>query len=159
MLSTRMFHVKSSDSITPSGFACLTTSTGIPSMIIFGTDFLKLTSCIKLIIISFDFLELIFIQFIDVQSAALSIDSWVSDSSFVLHISKNVLSYTYLNEGTCVSKSFIYNKKHFGPDRVPCGTPPFGLPVREYILPIFTCCCLYMRKADNHLTIYVLVNR
>ena len=32
-------------------------------------------------------------------------------------------------------------------------TPPFGLPVREYILPIFTCCCLSRREAANHLTI------
>ena len=46
-------------------------------VIIFGTDFLKFTSCVKRMIISFDFLELIFIQFIDVQSAALSIVVWI----------------------------------------------------------------------------------
>ena len=37
------------------------------------------------------------------------------------HISKSVLSSTYLYKGTGVDKSFIYIIKHLGPQIVPCG--------------------------------------
>ena len=69
---------------------------------------------------------------------ALSINSCITDTSVVLQISNSVLSSTYLYNGTIDSRSLTYNKKHFGPDNVTCGTPPLGLPDLEQLLPIIT---------------------
>ena len=113
------------DKVTP------TVSTRLPSMTMFGMEFLTFSYCVKQITISLDFFELILIQLVLVQLTALSIDSCITDISFVLQISNSVLSSTYLYKGTCDSKSLIYNKKHFGPDKVPGGTPPVGLPELE----------------------------
>ena len=60
-----------------------------------GIEFLKFSSGVKQITISFDFVELIFIQLFLVQLTALSIDSCITDTSVVLQISNSVLSSTY----------------------------------------------------------------
>ena len=117
-------------------------------MTMLGIEFLTFSSGVKQITISFDFFELIFLQLLLVQLTALSIDSCITDTSVVLQISNSVLASTYLYNGTFDSGSLTYNKKHFGPDNVPCGTPPLGLPDLEQLLPIITFCLRSRRKAQ-----------
>ena len=130
-----------------------TVSTILPSMTILGIEFLKCSSGVKQITISFDFFELIFIQLLWVQFTALSIDSCITDTLVVLQMSNSVLSSTYLYNGTFAYRSLTNNKKHVGPDNVPCGTPPLGLPDLEQLLPIITFWLRSRRKAPIHLTI------
>ena len=83
----------------------------------------------EITIISFDFSELIIISLLAVHSTTMSIDSWINDIPFVLHISNTVLSSTYLYNATGVI--YMYIRKHLGPDIVPCGPPPLCRPVCE----------------------------
>ena len=82
-------------------------------MTMLGIEFLKCSSGVKQITISFDFFELIFIQLLWVQFTALSIDSCITDTSVVLQISNSLLLSTYLYNGTFASRSLTYNKKTF----------------------------------------------
>ena len=75
-----------------------------------------------------------------VHLAAMSTECCRTDSLFLWHISNNVLSSTYLYNGTGVSRSFMYTRKHLGPSNVHCGTPPLGCPGGEKLFPILTCC-------------------
>ena len=93
--------------VTPNRLAWQTCAISLPSIFIFGIVFRKLSSCAKLIIISFDFSELIFMSFCSVHLAEISIDSCITDTPFLSHISNNVLPSTYLYNGTVVRKSFI----------------------------------------------------
>ena len=93
--------------VTPNSLAWQTCAISLPSIFIFGIVLLKLPSCAKLIIISLDCSELIFMSFCSVHLAATSTDSCITDTSFLSHISNNVLSPTYLYNGTVVLKSFM----------------------------------------------------
>ena len=55
--------------------------------------------------------------------------SCIKDMLLISHISKSVLSSTYLCRGTGVDKSCIYILDHLGPQIVPCRIPPLGWPV------------------------------
>ena len=79
----------------------------------------------------------------------MSIDYCITDTSFVLQISNSALSSTYLYKGTCDSISLMYNKKHLGPDKVPCGTPPLRLPELEQFFPIITFCFRVEKESPN----------
>ena len=57
----------------------------------------KIAICAKtILIISFDFPEIIFMSFHSVHLAAISTESCIRETSFTSHISVNVLSSTYL---------------------------------------------------------------
>ena len=98
-----------------------------------GIEFLKFSSRVKQITISFDFVELIYIQLL----TALSIDSCITDTSVVLQILNSVLSSTYLYKGTFDSRSSTYNKKTFRARHCTLWHPSIiGLPDLEQLLPI-----------------------
>ena len=65
--------------------------------------------------VSFDLSELIFMSLCTVHIAAMSTECFKTDSLFLLHISNRVLSSIYLYNGTGVSRSFMYTRKHLGP--------------------------------------------
>ena len=88
-----------------------------------------------------------------VHLAAMSTVWCRTDSHFLWHNSNSVLSTTYLYNGTGVSRSFMYTRKHLGPSNVPCGTPPFGCPGGENLFPILTCWVLSKRKVAIYLRI------
>ena len=69
-----------------------------------------------------------------VHLAGVSTECCRTDSLFLWHISNNVLLSTYLYNGTGVSRSFMYTRKHYN---VPCGTPRLGLPGGEKLFPIY----------------------
>ena len=89
-----------------------------------------------------------------VHLAAMSTECCRTASLFLWHISNSVLSSTYLYNGTGVSRSFMYTRKHLGPSNVPFGTPPLGCPGGEKLFPILTCWVLFNRKLAIHLRIY-----
>ena len=74
-----------------------------------------------------------------VHLATMSTECCRTDSLFLWHISNSVLSSTYLYNGTGVSISIMYTRKHLGPSHVPCGTPPLGCPGCDKLFPILTC--------------------
>ena len=113
--------------VTPNSLACQTCAISLPSIFIFGIVLLKLPSCAKLMIISFDFSELIFMSFCSVHLAAISTGSCITDTSFLSHISNNVLSSTYLYNGTVVLKSFYVNKETFRSRQCPLRYYPIGM--------------------------------
>ena len=57
-------------------------------------------------------------SYCSVRLAAISIDSCITDTPFLSHISNNVPSSTYLYNGRIVLKSFVQTRKHLGPDNV-----------------------------------------
>ena len=61
-----------------------------------------------------------------------------------------VLSSTYLYIGAGVVRSLMYMITFRGPETVPCGTPPLGLPIDDVCFPIFTRCVLANRKLAIH---------
>ena len=83
-------------------------------------------------IISFDFPELIFISFCTAHLAAMSSDSWITETPFLSHASNNVLSSTYITE-----QVFLNRLCKLGNISVQTGFP--GRPECEYSFPIFTC--------------------
>ena len=121
IFSTCLFHVKSLEMVTPRSLAYFTSSISFPSIINLGTVLLRSGCCIKLISISFDLSELIFMSLCSVHLAAMSTECCRTDSLVLWHISNSVLSSTYLYNGAGVSRSFIYSRKHLGPSNVPCG--------------------------------------
>ena len=88
-----------------------------------------------------------------VHLAAVSTECYRSDSFFLWHISNNVMSSTYLYNGTGVSMSFTYTRKHLGPSNVPCDTPSLGCPGGEELFHILTCWVLSNTKVAIHLRI------
>ena len=74
-----------------------------------------------------------------VNLAAMSTECYKTESLFLWHISNRELSSTYVYNGTGISRSFIYPRKHLGPSNVPCGSPPLGCPGGENLFPILTC--------------------
>ena len=130
-----------------------TLSISFPSIINLGILLLNSGSCIKLISISFHLSELIFMSLCGVHLAEVSTECCRTDSLYLWHISNNVLSSTYLYNGTGVSMSFMYTRKHLSPSNVPCGTPPLGCPGGENLFPILTCLVLSNRKVAIHLRI------
>ena len=154
IFSTCLFHVRSLEIVTPRSLPYCTLSILFPSIINLGTVLLNSGSCIKLIIIYFDLSELIFMSLCSGTLAAVSTECCITDSLFLWHISNNVLSSTYLLNGTRVSRSFMYTRKHLGPSNVPCGTPPLGCPGGEKLVPILTCWVLSNRKVAIHLRIW-----
>ena len=153
IFSTSLFHVRSLEMLTPRSLAYFTSSISFPSIINLGTVLLRSGSCIKLISISFDLSELIFMSLCSVHLAAMSTECCRTDSLVLWHISNSVLSSTYLYNGAGVSRSFIYTRKHLGPCNVPCGTPPLGCPGGEKLFPILTWWVLSNRKVAIHLRI------
>ena len=130
----------------PRSLAYCTLSISFPSIINLGTVLLKSGSCIKVISIYFDLSELIFMSLCSVHLVAMSTECCRTDSLFLWHISNSVMSSAYLYNGTGVSRSFIYTRKHLGPSNVPCGTPLLGWPGGEKLFPILTCWVLSNRK-------------
>ena len=156
IFSTCLFHVRSLEMVTPRSLAYCTLSISFPSMIHLGAVLLNSGSCIKLISIYFDLSELISMSLCSVHLAAISTECCRTDSLFLWHISNSVLSSTYLYNGTGVSRSFMYTRKHLGPSNVPCGTPTLGCPGSEnFFFPILTCWVLSNRKVAIHLRICV----
>ena len=124
--STCSFHVRSLEMVTPISLAYCMSSISFPSIIYLGRVLLRSGSCIKLISISFDLSESIFMSLCSVHLAAMSTECCRTDSLVLWHISDSVLSSTYLYNGAGVSRSFMYTSKHLGPSNVPCGTPPLN---------------------------------
>ena len=94
-----------------------------------------------------------------VHLAAMSTVWCRTDSHFLWHNSNSVLSTTYVYNGTGVSRSFMYTRKHLGPSNVPCGTPPFGCPGGENLFPILTCFIWFYPKGKLQSTFeYVVVS-
>ena len=149
-LYTCVFQVKLSLIVTPNTLAWFTRSILTSSIIIFGIELLKSESLLKHIHISLVLLELIRISLSWDHLWAISADSWIRDKLLYWHISKIVLSSTYFMISQGVRKSFIWTRKSLGPDSVPCGTPPLGLPAADRQSPTFTIWVLSRRNAAIH---------
>ena len=122
-------------------------------MTMLGIEFLKCSSGVKQITISFDFFELIFIQLLLVQLTALSIHSCITDTSVVLQISNSVSS-TYLYNGTFDSRSLTYNKQTFRARQCTLWHPSIRATRSRTVLPIIIFWFRSRRKAPIHLTIW-----
>ena len=153
IFSTCLFQVRSLEIVAPKSLAYCTLSISFPSIINRGTLFLNSGSYIKLISISFDLSELICMSLCRVHLAAMSTECCRTESLFLWHISNSVLSSTCLYNGTGVSISSMYTRKHLDPSNVTCVTPPLGCPGGEYLFPILTCWVLSNRKVAIHLRI------
>ena len=79
---TCLFHVRSWEMVTPNSLAWQTCAISLPSIFTFGIMLLKLLSCAKLMIICFDFSELIFMSFCSVHLAAISTDFCIKIHNF-----------------------------------------------------------------------------
>ncbi len=111
IFSTCLFHVRSLEIVTPRSLTYCTFSISFQSIINIGTVLLKSGSCIKLISIPFDLSELIFMSLCSVHLAAMSTECCRTDSLCLWHMSKSVLSSTYVYNGTGVFRS-LYTVGH-----------------------------------------------
>ena len=87
IFSTFLFHVRSIEMVATIRLEYCTLSISFPSIINLGTVLLNSGSCIKLISISFDLYELIFMSLCSVHLAAMSTECCRTDSLFLWHIS------------------------------------------------------------------------